>query len=147
MTPPPKTPDMPSSEEEEASRPSRAELQLEREKVEIERERLTLERERLAAEREKWRDELRWKHRERGVMPMPVWGLALLIVLSLLVGALSGIRFGERKSLRRDEMVRRLAQAIEGSTNVQEKAQGTFLLKALSAPERREEGPYFVIID
>ena len=134
-------------EEDESLRPSRTELQIEREKIEIERERLGLERERLASEREKWREDLRWKNRGRGVMPMPPWGLALLVLLCILAGILSGIRFGERKALRRDEMARMIARAIQGSTNVQEQAQGKFLLKALSSPEHGGEGPYFVIID
>lgn len=130
---------------------SEAELQLEREKIAIERERLILERERLEAEREKWRSDAIWKQRAEGRFALPAHTLMLGALLCSLLGVAIGawaLRRGHGSdALDRSDMARRIAQAMQDSTNIVEQAQGRFLLRALSDGPTPRRGGYLVILE
>ena len=126
-------------------------MQLEREKIAIERERLILERERLEAEREKWRSDAVWKQRAEGrfAFPAHTWMLGALLcgMLGAAIGVLALRREPGGDTLDRSDMARRIAQAMQDSTNVVEQAQGRFLLRALSDGPTPRRGGYLVILE
>lgn len=130
---------------------SEAGMQLELEKLAIERDRLSLEREKLEAEREKWRADAIWKQRAEGRFglsaPVLMAGAALFCLIGGIVGAITS-RALKTDTLDRSDMARRIAQAMQSSTNVSDRAQGRFLLRALTdeAPPATEGG-YLVILE
>lgn len=126
-------------------------MQLDREKLSIERERLILERERLEAEREKWRTDAVWKQRIEGRLALPAHTLMLGALLCCLIGGIVGALVVRRAwpddPLERGEMARRIARAMQDSTNLMDQAQGRFLLRALSDAPPSPGGGYLVILE
>lgn len=124
------------------------EISLEREKLQLERERLALERERLETERESYRHTVDLSNKAAGKITMPVTTFALLLVVAVLVGGITGSKLTPSGQHDSGEIAATIAKAIgadhSGATNEFD-ASASPLIRALNRSGNK--GGYLLILD
>lgn len=130
----------------ETTQNSNIDISLEREKLQLERERLALERERLETERESYRHTVDLSNKAAGKITMPVTTFALLLVVAVLVGGITGSKITPSGQRDNSEIAASIAKAIgqSGSTNEFDSSASP-LIRALNRSGNK--GGYLLILD
>lgn len=132
----------------ETTQNTNLDISLEREKLQLERERLALERERLETERESYKHTVDLSNKAAGKITMPVTTFALLLVVAVLVGGITGSKLTPSGQRDNSEIAASIAKAINadhaGSTNEFDSSASP-LIRALN--KSGNKGGYLLILD
>lgn len=130
----------------ESTQNTNLDISLEREKLQLERERLALERERLETERESYRHTVDLSNKAAGKITMPVTTFALLLVVAVLVGGITGSKITPSGQRDNSEIAASIAKAI-GQTNSTNEfdSSASPLIRALNRSGNK--GGYLLILD